>query len=392
MRTSAQLVKYGRLTGCPTRDYPGSVEISVRFVTTRTALKLCLGLAVLFCYVPAFGALPAGVARVNGDQHHTGESGLVLQEREQLRERPGMQKCTLLAPGLDPFTDARKIFEFQPALGAFSFGNDLLRNTVIDVTGKSLLLAREFLETPLGGARLLLLKFRPQPTMPVAHRLEFRSRIPLSIGVAGDVGNPKIHPQELRGADWRIGRKVYCAVQVELPLAVDQIGLPLDAAESLFLVLSINQWNDYAAFWECPQTDLINTLKTENPLVIGDGSVGFEGGAFVLVAAEALDGFPNGANGHLRRETEAVSNLPIGQFMYRGLAEDLGVRSTTGGECRRLIYALHGRQQAGSLFGVRQEFQLERQFHYLGVYHSLTDKASASSAWPKPAVSALEDL
>ena len=80
MRTSAQLAKYGRLTGCPARDYPGSVDIRVLGVPTRQASECRLVGPVLLIGVPAFGALPAGIPRVHGNQRNARQLCFVDQE------------------------------------------------------------------------------------------------------------------------------------------------------------------------------------------------------------------------------------------------------------------------------------------------------------------------
>jgi hypothetical protein len=40
-----------------------------------------------------------------------------------------------------------------------------------------------------------------------------------------------------------------------------------------------------------------------------------------------------------------------------------------------LIRTFHGFQQSTPLIGIRQNLQLERQFHYSGVYHSTMEGA-----------------
>ena len=62
----------------PAPNIQSSVDIGVRRVTTRHAPKIVLGLTILLGCVPAFGALTAGIARVNGDQRDARESGLEI--------------------------------------------------------------------------------------------------------------------------------------------------------------------------------------------------------------------------------------------------------------------------------------------------------------------------
>ena len=374
MRTSAQLAKYGRFTVCPARYHAGSVGIGVRLVTARATPKLVLGLAILFGCVPAFSALPAGVARVNRDQRDTCKGGLVLQKQQQLGKRPGMQNSTLLAPGLDPSANTRKVFELQSASGAFSFGNDLLGNIVVHPGCKAALLTGEQLQPALGSAGLLLLELGAQPAMPMANRLEFGPGVSLSIGVAGDVRNAEIHTEKVCRHNRRAGWKIDRAIQVELPLAVDQIGLALDAVKPLLLVFAVHQRSNHAALWQRPQTHFIEALESEDTLVVGDSPVWFEDRTFGLIAGEALDSFTDGAYRHLGRQPEAGANLRVCQLVDRRLAEDLRIEPFTRRERSRFIGAFHRCQQPFGLLGVRQKLQLERQLHYLGVYHSATGK------------------
>lgn len=376
MRTFTQFVKSGRFTGGPAGDHSGSVDIGVRCISARATPKLALGLAILFGGVSAFGTFPASVARIDSNQHHTRQGGFVLQEQQQLGKGPGMQNGTLLSPGLDPFADARKVFEFKSAPGAFSFGNDLLANSVVHPSSKTPLFAGELLQSPLGGTGLFLLKFSPQPAMPVANGLHLRSGIAFSVRIGRNVNDAEIHPQKLCGLDGGVGWKIDRAVQVELPIAINQINLPFDAIKAFLLVFPVDQGHNQATFRQRPQADFIDSLKTEDPFVVGDGSVWLEHRTLAFVPAEAFYGFADSPYGHLGGQVKAGPDFSVSQFMDRGLAENPGLESTTGGEGSGLINALHRGEQPLALFCAGQELQLERQLHYSGVYHSYRETAT----------------
>ena len=376
MRHFAQLAKYGRFTLGPACDHAGSVGIGVRFVTARATPKLVLGIAILFGCVSTLGALPAGVARVNRDQRDTCKGRLVLQEQQQLGERPGMQNGTLLSPGLDPFANTRKVFEFQSAPGAFSFGNDLLGDIVVDPRGEAALLTGEQLQPALGSAGLLLLEIGPQPAMPMANRLKFGPGVPFPVGVAGDVGNAEIHSEEFCRHDGRTGWKIDGAIQVKLPFAVDQIGLALDAVKPFLLVFAVDQRRNHTALWQRPQAHFVQPLEPEDAFVIGDRTVGLEDRAFGLVSGKALDSFPYSPYCHLCRQLKPGANFGVCQLVDRRLAKDLRVEPFTGCEGRSFVGALHRGQQPFGLFSIWQQLQLERQLHYLGVCRSTPQNTS----------------
>src|SRR5215469_10557849 len=141
------IVKYGWFTSSPA-DILRSVDIGVRFVTATAAPKLRLTGAVFLLAVATAGACPAGITRIDSRYRHAGQSGLVFQKLAQLRESPGVQNGSLLRPGLDPFADALEFFHGNAALGAFSFGNDLLTDIVVHPRGETSLLPAKPSETP----------------------------------------------------------------------------------------------------------------------------------------------------------------------------------------------------------------------------------------------------
>ena len=373
MRYIAQLAKCGWFTDSPA-DIHGSVDIGVRFVTARATPKLVLALTVLFGAVSASSTSAAGIAGIDSHQHNASQLGFVFEEQTQLRERPGVQNRSLLLPGLNPFADTVEIFNGDTATGAFSFGNNLLGNAVINVGGESLLFTTQFLESALGGAGLLLLEPSPQPSMPMADRFDFASAMPLAIRGRGNVGDSKVYPKEFRWDNRRSVRQVHRAVQIELALPVDQIDLALDPVEPLLLILTVDQGNDQATFRQCPQADLIESLEAQNAFVIGDGPGRLEYRTLLLVPCKALDRFPDSADGHLCRQLVSGSDFGVRQFMDRGLAVELGLKREAGSERSRFVNPLHRGKQTLTLFGVRHKLQLERQFHYYGVYHSTRGK------------------
>jgi hypothetical protein len=381
MRNSSTVAKSGLntltgFTGRSARDHSGSVEVGVCFVTARHTPKLILGLAILFGYMVALSTLSAGVTRINSDQRNSRQNSLIGQEQTQLGECPGMQNSTLLAPGLNPFTDARKIFELQSTPRAFSFGNDLLGNAMVYMRGESSFTPRQQLQTPFSGTGLRLLEFGPQPAMSMPDRLDLAATIPFTIRSRSNIGHTEVYSQEILGSNRRVIRKIDRAVQIELPFTVSQVGLPFDAIKPFSLVFSIDQWNDYPSFRQSPQTYFVYAFKPKDALVVGDSSVGFESRTIGLVAGEALNCLTNSPNCHLSGQTKAGADFRVGQFVYRGLAEDFGVKTEASRKRSGCVAFLHRQQEPLPLVGIGQELKLKRQFNHTGVYHSVIGAAS----------------
>ena len=387
MRNSSTVAKSGahrprQVYGCPA-TFPedrSSVNVGVGSEATGPTVEPILGLTIGLFGVPADRALPATVARINRDQQHSGKRRLVGQEKAQLRESPRMQNSTLRKPGLNSVSDVCQFFNYQSAACAFSFRNDLLGNYVVGMAGEALFLAGQFLQAARCRSGLDSLELSPHPAMAETDRLQFRTGVPLAVRISGDITDAKVNAQEVGRIDRSRVGEIDSAVQIELPLAVDQIGLPLDPIKALLLVLAINQRDDHATFGQRPQADFIKALEAEDSLIVSNGSVGLERWAYLLTSVEALDGLADGAHGHLSGESEPISNLTVCQFVNRRLGKYTGIEPTPRRKGCGFIHALHCRQQPSRLFRIGQQPQLERQLHYNGVYHSLAWVASEKQA------------
>lgn len=355
----------------PCSDIQGSVDVGVGSVVTGATPKLGLTGTILFRAVSALVASSAGIARIDSHENHTSLPGLVFQKLPKLRKGPGMQNCPLFTPGLDPFANTTQFLNGNPATGAFSFNNDLLGDIMISPDGKTAFFARQNLESALCCARLFLLQLCAQAAVAIAHRFNLRTRVAVSIRIAGDISHAHIHTQKIGGLDRSSVRQIDGAVKVKPPLAVDQIGLPFDSIESRLLIFPIDQRDDHAPLGKRPEAHSIQTFEAKDALIVGDRPEAFEYRADLPVASETLNCLANSPNRHLRGKIEAGANFRIGQFVNRWLAEYLRFKSAPGGKCRRFVKAFHCFQQSLLLIRVWQQLQLERKFHFLGAYHSL---------------------
>lgn len=369
---------------CP--DVLGSVVIGVGTVAARTAAKMFLAEAILLVGISALGALPAGVAGVYCDYWQPGQPGLVFQEGAQLKERPGMQNRALLAPNRDALAEAGQILDGQAAIGVFSGGNDLLADIVVDPGSEAVFTAREFLESPLGGAGLLLLEFGPQTAVTMTHRFDGRTGVAFSVAISGDIDDPQIDAKEVIDLNRRTIGNLNCGIQEEIPIAVDEIHLALDPIEAPFLVFAVDQRDDHAPAGQRPQAHLVEALETEDAFVVGYGPVGFEDRTNLLAALEGFHSFPNTSHRHLRGQTEAGANLEVTPAVDAGLGEDARAETGFGGEAGRVIEPLHGFQQQWMLLGAGQEFELQRQLHtsIVGAFRSNIKRKKEGAIPPPP--------
>lgn len=136
----------------------GSVDVGIGLEATLPATKPILRWPVSFLGVPADGALPRGVARVNEDQRDSGQGSFVRDVLTQLEERPGMQSGPLFPSSPNPRANAFEVFQGNRSLRAFGGSNDLLRDAMVNVPRKA-----GFLTTRPGLEASSLLVLRPVP-------------------------------------------------------------------------------------------------------------------------------------------------------------------------------------------------------------------------------------
>ncbi len=130
---------HGKHDSSPARDVPGGVDICRSRVPACSADELGLRAPVGLLAVPAHGARPARITRVNGDDRDTGQCCLVLDKRAELRERPALVPVALSLPDRGPRPDPRQFFDGDLALRVLGFLNNLFADDMILVTAEPLL-------------------------------------------------------------------------------------------------------------------------------------------------------------------------------------------------------------------------------------------------------------
>jgi hypothetical protein len=125
---------YVRPIDCgPPRDFPRSVRVCIVGVPASHASKFSLAFTVSFIDAPTFRTAPRCVAGIHELNRDTGALGLIHDKALQLAERPTVQTTALLFTSPYPSTDALQILQGDPAFGALSSANYLLRNLVVYV-------------------------------------------------------------------------------------------------------------------------------------------------------------------------------------------------------------------------------------------------------------------
>ena len=100
---------------------------------------------------------------------------------------------SLLARSPYPAADTLEILQGDTAIGAFSIGDDLLRNDMVDVLGESSFLPASFDEKSLGALRPLVLEALAQPVGASAQTVDVAPGEVLPITRGCDVDDADIY-------------------------------------------------------------------------------------------------------------------------------------------------------------------------------------------------------
>lgn len=274
---------------------------------------------------------------------------------------------TIFAPNRDSLADVLQIFDSQSARRAFGALDEFFRDTMIFVATEASFASREFVKYLLSP---LCSSFLESPAVPLLFAPYFfytLTRVVVAIAICGDLFNSEINAKKLSHLRcWGLW-EVNGGIKGKLPFPIYQIDLPLDAVESLGLVFSVGDRNDYPTRRQCPQADPIQALEAEYAVIVGDSSVRLEGGAFSFVFLEYLYRLANSPDRHLRGQAESLSDVGVALMVDTWLAKHASRKSNK--RCKRsgLVEALHCLKQLALLLLIREQAQLESKFHGLTI-------------------------
>src|SRR5271157_2676368 len=349
----------------------------MRTMSTRTTLEFRLALAVGFLAVSTFGTGPAGVARVDCDHGHTSHRGLVFHEFSQLEESPTREPITLFsAPSRDSVANPFEIFKADSASGALGGFHDLLGDAMV------LVLAEPGFPC-LGSFRgptdvLGSLACSPLGTRGSAQRLatlavmstcgvDLLSGELLSILGHGDVDHAEVHPHEIcRGDRCSVGDINRHEQEPLAIVAKDKVGLTLGMGKLLGLILAHHVGNKLAA-GERQQAHSVGSLETHGPLVINDRRVLAKLGLDALVPLVCVTDHFDRQLSHLRGESEPIPDLLVGKLADTELVGLVASKAFGGDPIASLVEPFDDRAERPRLFGVRQELDLDSEFHDLSI-------------------------
>lgn len=357
--------------GCCNRpDISGGIVVCVRRVTATLAHELRLVAAIAFFAVTTFGTGTARISGVDAYDRDTEQLRLVLDEPAQLREAPSAHPGSLAFPEPCSRTNALEFFQGNSTLRVFGQLHDAFADAVINVSlepgflisrsshGATCVLPRPSLE-------LMRHSFseRPAPTgMALPSILDVFSAKLFSIACSGQIDDSQIHSNEVADFNRRVLWKIDRTQQIKLAIPVYQVALTLEPVESLPLIFTHDK-RDQLATIQCQQTHAVESLERHQPLVISHSTVRLEHRAAFLVSRETFCRLADGPHGHLARQSKLLPEFVVTAGVDAGDAEHAIIKTSLGSvRCSR-IERFHRSQKQLSLVGVRQQSDLQCEFH-----------------------------
>lgn len=362
--------KHWTVYGALASNVARRVMVCVVFMPAGHTRKTGLAFPVALVGIPARAALPARVARIDGNNRNSGLLGLVLHKTSQLPKGPVVQAFPLLFVGLNPRADMRQIFERDTEAGAFRSGDNCFGNTVIFVFLKSLLLAAD-------GAKSALCR-------PSADPLQGGSPLGVARPVSLDLGagvlvsktvRCKVDDAEINSeyAFWREQlRVVKVANGGQIPLAAHehQVHLALAMLQQLALMVAADVRN-LGAPCERPDRNQVAGHQSDDPIVIRLRRVLSENPLHLLVSLVGVGGFLDTLNRCLSRQGKSFAQVPVVRLLQVVLAKHLRLKRLRRQPVARLVASLQRCAKQLFLLRVGLQSKVGNEFHYSSIDESL---------------------
>lgn len=311
-----------------------------------------------------------GVGWIDQFDRNTGDRGFVADEIPELPECPSVQSVPLLlALGLGSIADMRQVFQRKAATGAFSFGNECLRNYVVFVFPEAALATGQALKfAPLvtadralcSGCRAALM-VSAQGGVAVTGSVDGIPAEGRAVARSGNVRNSEVYADPVFRAEFIGLGNLACADQKPLATDKGQVSLTLSESEGFVLPLASHE-RDFDASGQRPDRKGV-ALNRENALVIGLRREAPENGNYLAVDLEGVGNLGNATNGSLRCKSKVRAHRSISQFVQVELARLAVLKSMLRKPVAGGVAALKRLFQRLCLFLGRLELYCRNELH-----------------------------
>lgn len=328
-----------------------------------------MSFAIGFIHTTTCRTRPAGIAWVNRDNSHSGEFCLVLNFLAQIVKRPVAMPCPLLSTNRYPVADATQVFKGDTASSVFRLLHDTLTDRVVGVFLKARLFAAELLKFTAGAVRALALQIAPAILEPTTVLVDSITRINFTVAIRSDVDNTQVNTEELVNITG-FGRFNFAGdKQIKFAVDVAQVAFTAFGLQQLLLPFTGKVRHFLAAF-QCPDANhLLVRIDRQDAVIVGKCAKRVKHTLNFSVQFVGVGHLADGADSHLRRQTEVGANVFVGQMVQGVLLEDLMFPRQFRNVVASVIGTFQRLQQECVLFWRRLQFDLRSQFHIGSIHH-----------------------
>jgi hypothetical protein len=297
--------------------------------------------------------------RVSGIGHfdrHSAYRCFVLAETSQLPERPTSQNYPLRLPNLYPVHNTAQVFKSDTASGAFGCRNNLLRNTMIHVAGKTRLFARQFAKAPSCALCLFLLKFSPQSAVTITNGFDCLTAVVPAVRIAGDISDSEVHAKEIVRVSriWLLN--ITGSRQEPITAMEKEIGFPLATRQQSQLPLPSGERYLNPPIQSAKRYGLPINVPPQITIIERYAAQWLKPSLRFFVDFISISDLCRAAHSDLRRDTKSIPQFPVGNLLKgvlrKGIFFPRLIAQPITGPVRRAKQLI----KRSPLFGVGQQF------------------------------------
>jgi len=274
-----------------------------------------------------------------------------------------MQLVTLLASNRYSITNTPQIFKGDTALSAFRKIYQSLANTVIHITSKTLLFARQLNQATLCRARAFLLQLTTQTTVTMTHIQQMLSTVNIAITVYCNTLYAQIDTQETFNINGAIFGNFARCRQIEIAAIQNQIAFAVLKLKQMQLRFACGKRNALASAQTPDRHAALIQFIAQDTTIVGNCTMFAKRVRVLFVQLVTVHHFANATNCHLSRQIKLLTDCIVGQVVNRHTPKRFCLPRLFTDKVASGIGTFKRLEKYLPLFGGRQEFDYRSQFH-----------------------------
>ena len=306
---------------CGPSDILRRCGVCISRVSATHAAKLRLAGPIPFIHTTALWTSPRGVAWIDKDNRNAGALGFVTNKALQLAEGPTMQTTPLLFLSPYPCADPLQIFEGNAATGAFSNGNYVFGNLVVNVGSEPALFAPALTQKAFGAPGTFGLQVTAQPSVSRPSAVDLSACIAFAVASLGDGNHAEINAYKIR--DWsNFGRWLVNRNEQEpFAVAIDQIGFATLEIKKRSVTFAAHE-RDSLPSVQAPDTYCVRSkIPGQDARVVGNRALSAEGASCFVVELVSIGNLRHEPHHDLSGKRKFIADSSVAKPVDRVLAK-----------------------------------------------------------------------